>query len=147
MKKNIIKAVLIFLLFGLICWDRVPVSENIDQIQEHAKEVNGDKKLPPKEFKTDGCTLWPDSLLNYSWQDKCIEHDIQYWVGGTEEERDLADLRLRDDVNGVLPGMGSIVYLGVRAGGRSFNSLIPWPWGWGFGWNNGEATTSSYLNK
>ncbi len=138
MKRIIRDVVIVTLLLGLIGWDRVLLPEVSDGLVEHAIEVNGEKELPPKDFKTDGCTLWPDSLLDYSWQDECIEHDIRYWAGGTDEERLEADLKLRDDVNKVLPGMGDMVYLGVRVGGKN---LVPWPWGWGYGWSNGGSTT------
>ena len=138
MKKVIRDIILVSLVLSFVGWDRTYITENIDEIQEHAKEMNGNKELPPRDFKTDGCTLWPDSILRYSWQDKCIEHDIRYWVGGSEEERLQADLKLRDDVNKVLPGMGNVIYLGVRLGGRSLSPLIPWPWGWGYGWDTGR---------
>jgi len=91
--------------------------------------------LPLKDFKTDGCTFWPDSFFSYSFQEPCIKHDIRYWAGGTEEDRLKADLKLKDDVNKILPGIGDIIYIGVRLGGKNLSSLIPWPWGWGYGWD------------
>ncbi len=145
MKKPILEIIFVLIIVGLVVWDRIPTINNSPALQEQAKELNAGKNLPPIQFSTDGCTLWPDSLFNYSWQKNCIEHDMKYWEGGTEQERLQADITLRDEVNKVLPGMGDIVYLGVRIGGRSLSPLMPWPWGWGFGWNSGVSSTAETL--
>lgn len=124
-------AVLFIVLSDRIYFDEIPVSveKEISTLEENGHV------LPPRKFKTDGCSLWPDSFFNYSWQDYCIEHDLKYWVGGTEEERLSADEKLRDEVNGVLPGAGDIVFFGVRFGGSSSSRFVQWPWGWGYGWD------------
>ena len=146
-KKIIRDVVLVSFIFGLIGFNKISSIKTSDSLIKYAIEINKGRELPPRDFKTDGCTLWLDSFLNYSWRDKCIEHDIRYWVGGTEEDRLDADLKLRDDVNEILPGMGDVIYLGVRIGGRNLSPLIPWPWGWGYGWNNGSSTDTRYLLK
>ena len=53
-----------------------------------------------KDFKSDGCSLFPDrSLMSQEdWCLCCFEHDIVYWKGGTEAERLKADEALRDCV-------------------------------------------------
>jgi len=135
MKKIIRDIILVSIVFSFINFDKTYISEDLVEVKKYAEKAGIDESLPLEEFKTDGCTLWPDSFLGVSWQDKCIEHDIRYWAGGTEEDRLNADLKLKNDINQVLPGMGEVVYLGVRLGGRSFSSLIPWTWGWGYGWN------------
>lgn len=117
----------------MVLWDQSYVPVNLDTVQDQIREINGDRPLPEKEFKTDGCSFWPQGFLSYSWEEQCVEHDIKYWVGGDENDRLEADEKLRDDVNKILPGMGDIIYLGVRAGGRS---LVPFPWNWGYGWDN-----------
>lgn len=90
------------------------------------------------KFTTDGCSggmtaIWK-ILFNKvpPWNDCCIEHDKQYWKGGTAEERKLADLHLACGVaqNGY-PLWASIMYVAVRVGGHPF---LPLPWRWGYGW-------------
>ncbi|MDY6882048.1 MAG: hypothetical protein V2J25_11065 [Desulfatiglans sp.] len=91
-----------------------------------AKDWNG--PLPPKTFKTDGCSICPD----HDWVECCIEHDLAYWMGGTREERKEADIRLKECVGEkghVISG--HIMYWGVRIGGVWW---LPTPFRWGFGW-------------
>ena len=84
--------------------------------------------LPPSEFSTDGCSLWPDSV----WVECCVIHDTVYWIGGTSEERIQADRELKQCVSSTgHPVIGSIMYYGVRAGGIYW---MPTPYRWGFGW-------------
>ena len=56
----------------------------------------GSGRLEP--FRSDGCSLFPDGTLadKTLWQECCVEHGLSYWRGGTREERERADLRLRD---------------------------------------------------
>jgi len=134
-RKIFLDLLIVSFVLGLIGLDRVYTPENLDELKKQAIEENGERKIPPKEFNTDGCTLWPQAIFGISWEEACIDHDIKYWVGGSEEERLKADLKLRDDVNRLFPGMGDLMYWGVRVGGRGLKPLIPWPWGWGYGWN------------
>lgn len=84
--------------------------------------------LPPRPFKTDGCSFWPDSV----WTNCCIEHDIAYWCGGTYNQRSVADKRLQSCVAETgHPKTGLFMRLGVRMTGTW---LLPTPWRWGFGW-------------
>jgi hypothetical protein len=80
-------------------------------------------------FTTDGCSRWPDN----TWIACCIAHDIAYWCGGSELDRNNADRELMRCVNANMHGMGYILYASVRIGG------MPWwptPWRWGYGWDN-----------
>ena len=86
------------------------------------------------EFVSDGCSLFPNG--NFAdrslWLNCCIEHDRAYWTGGSEEQRKLADLALRDCVakttgNQVL---ADVMYAGVRVGGESY---FPTHYRWGYG--------------
>ena len=87
-----------------------------------------EEPLPPSEFITDGCSLWPDSV----WVECCVIHDTVYWIGGTSEERIQADRELKQCVSSTgHPVIGSIMYYGVRAGGIYW---MPTPYRWGFGW-------------
>ena len=79
------------------------------------------RALPPKPFTTDGCSLWPDGKN----LDACIRHDMEYWCGGSAEDRQTADARLANTVGGV---SGMIMEAGVRLGGIPY-LLLPWRWG------------------
>ena len=93
-----------------------------------------DKEI--SDFTSDGCSLFPDqSLINSDdWCGCCVEHDIAYWQGGTEEQRLEADQALRDCV---LKSTGDatlaeFMYQGVRFGGSPY--FYNW-YRWGYGWN------------
>lgn len=91
--------------------------------------VRGPKALPPHRFTTDGCSLFPDS----DWQHCCIEHDIDYWCGGSTVDRCAADRRLRACVHATNhESTASVMYVGVRAGGHPW---WPFSWRWGYGWD------------
>jgi len=32
--------------------------------------------LPPRTFKSDGCSCWPDG----DWLECCVKHDLLYWL-------------------------------------------------------------------
>jgi hypothetical protein len=84
--------------------------------------------LPPRPFVTDGCSAWPDS----TWVSCCVEHDIEYWCGGSTDQRLAADRELRECVADVAgPTWGSLMFWGVRAGG---GPRLPFAWRWGYGW-------------
>jgi len=58
------------------------------------------------------CTLWFDRILWWDWSNCCIQHDYDYSI---EVLKKLADEKLRDCVNGVLVGMGNVMWIGVSA--------------------------------
>lgn len=91
---------------------------------------------PDYPFRSDGCTLSPDGV----WRRCCIEHDKDYWMGGTLEQRKASDLRLRDCIDEACLQkrwpmwsarlISQTYYVGVRAFGR-----LPIRGArWGFGW-------------
>jgi len=89
-----------------------------------------------KPFSSDGCSLFPDSSLmsESDWCSCCFEHDLQYWRGGTQEEREASDRQLQ---RCVLEKTGNstlsrLMYEGVRAGGSPY--FYSW-YRWGYGWN------------
>ena len=100
------------------------------KLQKDAADVCLTRKieLPPKKMFTDGCSAWPNWKIN----DCCVKHDIQYWCGGTIENRRAADNELRSCVSKETgPKYAWIVYRGVRLGG------VPWfpvRWRWGYGY-------------
>lgn len=86
-------------------------------------------------FTSDGCSLFPDrSLISETdWCSCCFEHDVAYWRGGTEEQREVADRELKRCVEAKTgdPALATLMYQGVRAGGSPY--FINW-YRWGYGW-------------
>lgn len=102
------------------------------------------KDLPPKHFKSDGCSWWPDVWKNeagdeISIYNRCFIHDLHYWAGHSEENNVSEQIdRFRADcelVIGVVEDtgntkLGEIIFDGVRVGGHELWRL---PFSWGFG--------------
>ena len=88
------------------------------------------------QFSSDGCSLFPDSSLitKDDWCSCCFRHDIAYWQGGTYEERQAADLRLKNCVADKTKNetLATLMYEGVRLGGSPY--FYNW-YRWGYGWN------------
>ena len=89
------------------------------------------KPPPSRPFRTDGCTLWPDSV----WQQCCVDHDIAYWCGGTKEHRAHADRELRNCVDAHYsdwrgPFLGGLMSSTARLFGAPW---LPTYWRWGYG--------------
>lgn len=85
-------------------------------------------------FTTDGCSSFPDGTVKQQslWLDCCIRHDLAYWIGGSYEERRLADLSLENCVAKVgEPEIAQIMLTGVRIGGSPY---FPTSYRWGYGW-------------
>ncbi len=92
------------------------------------------------DFMSNGCTMFPEGTFSNSkqWEHCCTEHDLFFWAGGTKDERDLADLGLRDCV--IETGarrIGRLMYAGVRAGYRSPIRLGKE--GWGNAWQGSRV--------
>lgn len=87
-----------------------------------------------KPFYTDGCTLFLDGTNknNKLWLHCCEEHDMRYWVGGSEADRDKTDLRLKTCVQEVAgETWAKLIYAGVRTGHFSpIKNKTHWSWGW-----------------
>ncbi len=82
---------------------------------------------PHKPFATDGCSMWPDG----TWGVCCVEHDMDYWYGGTAKARKQSDQRLKQCLIDLdHPVMARVMYMGVRIGGMPY---FPLPWRWGYG--------------
>ena len=88
------------------------------------------------DFTSDGCSLFPDRFLieNIDWCDCCLEHDIAYWQGGTESQRQEADEKLRYCVLEKTGNraLAEAMYQGVRFGGSPY--FYNW-YRWGYGWS------------
>ena len=90
-----------------------------------------------KPFTSDGCSLFLDSSLIGAddWCSCCFEHDVAYWRGGSEGEREAADKRLRDCVVAKTGNktLAAAMYEGVRLGGSPyFYNWYRWGYGWGY---------------
>ena len=86
------------------------------------------------EFRSDGCSAFPDGTLeqNNLWLKCCIEHDKEYWKGGTYQERKIADEALQQCVAEVgEPEIAQLMLAGVRVGGTPY---LPTKFRWGYGW-------------
>lgn len=99
-----------------------------------------------RPFTSDGCSLFPDRALvgSASWCNCCLQHDLAYWRGGTQDQRLQADQQLRQCVlhqtgNAAL---ADSMYAGVRAAGTPH---LPTGYRWAYGWpraRNYEALTA-----
>ena len=118
---------ILFILPAACCANR---SVEIDKLTEEVySKSNLSEPLPPHTFKSDGCSCWPDG----DWVDCCVKHDLIYWMGGTREERKIADLELKKCISEKgYPVIARIMYIGVRIGGVWW---LPTPFRWGFGWD------------
>jgi hypothetical protein len=70
----------------------------------------------------------------------CFLHDLEYWAGGTEDERLIADAELLIHVVklGIAKRksrgkMARVMYSGVRIGGGSAWRKVGAKYAWGFG--------------
>ena len=101
------------------------------------------------DFSSDGCSQFPDGTLSEKnlWCDCCIAHDVAYWQGGSQEQKQQADRDLQDCVlqktdNKLLAGT---MYYGVVLGG---SPVFPMWHRWGYGWQYGRGyQTLSLLEK
>lgn len=91
-----------------------------------------------RPFTTDGCSLFPNGAAGVDWCACCEAHDIAYWRGGSEAERERADEVLRQCVFAKSGNaeLAQTMHAGVRAGG------VPWlpTWyRWAYGWPQGRG--------
>jgi len=89
------------------------------------------ERVMPSDFRSDRCSLFPDG----DYGDCCVEHDKDYYFGGTSAERKASDKRLKACVmskgkSWKRKWLANAMYLGVRIGGVSW---LPTPFRWGFG--------------
>ena len=135
------KKKIILLVFMGVCFlvfldqgveiDELTLYENSGLLCKLAETKEAGESVPPRKFTSDACSLFPNELFGKDIGTLCIEHDISYWAGGNALERKESDLKLRNDVNLILPVWGDIMYWGIRVGG---SSLLPTPWRWGYGY-------------
>ncbi len=86
-------------------------------------------ELPPAGFRTDGCSISP----NGAWAGCCVDHDIEYWCGGSAADRLEADRVLRACVAEHSSLAASLGFAAVRVGGVGWT---PFHFRWGYGWED-----------
>jgi len=100
--------------------------------------------LPPRPFYFDGCTGFPDWLPFHNFYEACLNHDIAYWLGGSEADRLETNRRFAEAMkeSGPLGWLLSpVTYYAMHYGGNNFMSQYVLGSNWGFGWN----TTDPWL--
>lgn len=125
---------IIFLLFIVFACAHVPKSR-----EEIAKYSLLPLEEQIKPFRSDGCSVWPEgSKTNKtSWLKCCIVHDIAYWKGGTELEKEKSDHQLKECVEKNSSGViGGLMEFGAGIGGAPKYKT---PFKWGFGWKYGRG--------
>lgn len=99
-----------------------------------------------KPFTTDGCSggmsiVWKALFRELPpWENKCVIHDVRYWIGGTVRDRLNADIALRKGI--IEKGhnvLGWLTFIAVRIFG---SPLLPTPFRWGYG--HGYAQKGTY---
>ena len=102
---------------------------------------NEEMKL--SDFTSDGCSLFIDGTFEDPdlWKECCLKHDIAYWQGGTEEEREAADIAFRECVQKKTGNaeLAELMYQAVRTGGEPY---YPTWYRWGYGWSIGRGYKS-----
>lgn len=100
-------------------------------------------------FEANGCSNFSPSVAypkKEKWGLCCVQHDIAYWKGGTNEDRYSADQRLQNCIIEVgEPNIARLVYWGVRAKaltGERDRSGENWDWGYGWKLPRGYAPFS-----
>jgi len=92
-----------------------------------------------KPFTSDGCSAFPDGTFTQQslWSNCCFLHDLAYWKGGTEKQKNTADYDLESCVKNVgEPHIAKLMLAGVKVGGSPFLNT---PFRWGYGWPYGRA--------
>lgn len=119
------RALFLSLLIALSCGALPPAAADLDAEARLRCEARG-YEAPARPFKTDQCSMWVDG----SWGRCCVDHDMDYWCGGSYCERLASDARLAACVTRKAGPMGPVMFLGVQAGGWDF---LPTPFRWGYG--------------
>ena len=63
--------------------------------------------------------MWPDSWRGQDFYVHCFFHDLEYWCGGDEVDRLMADVKLMVGIarDGNIR-MGEVMFAGLRVGGK-----------------------------
>lgn len=109
------------------------------QLPKNRSEINTWTQLPLnqqlKPFVSDGCSYWPEGTQSNKtkWIRCCIVHDLAYWQGGSELQKEQVDKEFNnciEKVEGEL--MADLMETGVEWGGTP---RFQTDFRWGYGWN------------
>ncbi len=97
-------------------------------------------------FETDYCTGYAEGTHEQPnlWKQCCIEHDLYFWAGGSQADRNQTDLRLKSCIEKTgATFQANLMYLGVRIGGMSPIKFKGKQWGnaWGEGRSHYQKLT------
>ena len=140
MKRGSVYSIfVIILLISIFVYEELNVYQTTEDMKSQAEQtvIESNKNLPPNEFTQDGCTLFPNKIPWHDFRPACLEHDISYWAGGTEEEKRAADIALRETISHtgpIGPVFGHIMYAGVKVFGDSWLTKKVNA-NWGYGWD------------
>ncbi len=100
------------------------------------------------DFTSDGCSLFINGTFDNPelWKECCTLHDLAYWRGGTEAEREQADLAFKACVEKKTGNaeLAELMYQAVRAGGEPY---FPTWYRWGYGWPIGRGYQALSLEE
>lgn len=111
-------------------------------IEDYSRTFYGPPwKTYPRPFKSDGCSFIEPIYRGFGrvppGREYCVEHDKEYWLGGTFAEFTASNLRLGMRMaEAGYPVLGFVRAVGVMLGGLPF---LPLPWRWGFGRRYGDS--------
>ena len=101
---------------------------------------SNEESMDLADFTSDGCSLFINGTFEDPelWKECCLKHDIAYWQGGTEEQREQADLAFRECVEKKTGDstLTNLMYEEVRVGGEPY---FPTWYRWGYGWPIGRG--------
>ena len=87
-----------------------------------------------KPFVSDGCTIAIDDWsMSPAWKSCCVRHDISYWIGGTQAQKETADRQLHRCMSD--KGYSRIAGIYLRAVMAFGLPKLRTSFRWGFGWN------------
>jgi len=99
-----------------------------------------------RPFSSDGCSSSPNGMNltateknenpddNNSWLECCYAHDIQYWTGGTLQDKQKADNRLSECISKKgFPKIAELYRTSVdQFGGPNSTKTYRWGYGWNY---------------
>ena len=135
--------IIILLISVIIERNTLPATTNEMVAAAHNYGETHHKTTPPKPFHQDGCTLFPDQIFGSDFREACLNHDIAYWYGGPQKEKDLADQKLKAAIaeSGFIGDLlQTPFYFGVHYLGDSWLTKF-FDANWGFGWNEQTNVT------
>lgn len=103
-----------------------------------AKKLFSNPKAPTlRPFTSDGCSASPDGVpltsKSQAWLDCCIDHDLEYWGGGSKSDKRSADSKFKKCIQD--KGYESVAYLYHKSVSVVPSAKTNFTYRWGYGWN------------